>query len=309
LFNQCKQVIETGVPTRVEVPWGSRWYDFSVARFRDGVVLSAQDITPMREYQQKIELANLELKRSNENLQSFAFVSSHDLQEPLRKIISFTNILQTQYDGQFNADITNIIQRINTSADRMRLLIQDLLAYSKLETHQDLFKPVSIKRLIQELQEHELWVALNQSKAQIHLNELPTLIADHSQMRQLFQNLLSNAVKFCPEGVTPTITVSSRMVDRAEVPAGLLYTTPSTAKGGQLFYEIAVADNGIGFDEKYVDRIFQVFQRLHGRSQHPGSGIGLAICHKIVERHGGAITATSKPGEGSTFRVYLPIKN
>ena len=263
----------------------------------------------MKESQHKLEVANLELKRSNENLQSFAFVSSHDLQEPLRKIISFTDILQTQYGDQFDTEATNIIHRVNTSADRMRLLIQDLLAYSKLETNQDLFKQVNITTLIQELQEHELWVTLNQSKARIHLGKLPTVIADPLQMRQLFQNLLSNAVKFALKDVTPVITITHQLVNRADIPAGLLSPTklgerkPASAK----FHEIAVADNGIGFDEKYIDRIFQVFQRLHGRSQYTGSGIGLAICYKIVERHGGAITASSKPGGGSTFRVYLPV--
>ncbi|AUD03398.1 PAS domain-containing protein [Spirosoma pollinicola] len=308
-FEQCKQVIETGEPIRVQVPWDDHWYDFSVARFGDGIVLAAQDVTPMHEYRQKLEVANLELKRSNENLQSFAFVSSHDLQEPLRKIISFANILKTQIGGHVDVDAIDVIERINTSAERMRLLIQDLLTYSKLETNQNLFRPVNIAQLIQELQEHELWMALNQSKGQIHLLELPTIVADPLQMHQLFQNLLSNAIKFCPRGSTPSITVSSRMVSRANVPAGLLYTTESAGSKSatNLFCEIAVTDNGIGFDEKYVDRIFQVFQRLHGRSQHAGSGIGLAICYKIVERHGGAITANSKPGEGSTFRVYLPV--
>ncbi|GAB2518409.1 PAS domain-containing protein [Spirosoma aerophilum] len=310
LFEQCKQVIKTGQATRLEVPWDGVWYDFSLARFGDGIVLTVQDITPMREYRQKLEQANLELRRSNENLQSFAFVSSHDLQEPLRKISSFTTILQTQYGNLFGEEVTDIISRINVSADRMRLLIQDLLAYSKLETRQDLFKPVDVAGLIQELQEHELWVALNQSKAHIQLGKLPTVIADPSQMRQLFQNLLSNAIKFCPIGVTPHISISSQVIDRSAVHAVLPYFTPASEGRsiGQSFYEIAVTDNGIGFDEKYVDRIFQVFQRLHGRSQHPGSGIGLAICQKIVERHDGAIVANSKPGEGSTFKIYLPVR-
>ncbi|AUD03399.1 PAS domain-containing sensor histidine kinase [Spirosoma pollinicola] len=309
VFEHYRRVVEQSEPIRTEVFWKHHWYDLSAARISDGMVVVAQDITPMKESQHKLEVANLELKRSNENLQSFAFVSSHDLQEPLRKIISFTDILQTQYGNQFDAEATNIIHRVNTSADRMRLLIQDLLAYSKLETNQDLFKPVDITTLIQELQEHELWVTLNQSKARIQLGKLPTVIADPLQMRQLFQNLLSNAVKFALKDVTPVITITHQLVNRAEIPTDLL----SPAKSGERksaspkFHEISVADNGIGFDEKYIDRIFQVFQRLHGRSQYTGSGIGLAICYKIVERHGGAITASSKPGGGSTFRVYLPV--
>ncbi|SOD89186.1 PAS domain-containing protein [Spirosoma fluviale] len=309
LFAQCKGVIETGNPARLEVPWGDRWYDFSLARFGDGVVLTVHDITPMREYRQKLELANLELKRSNENLQSFAFVSSHDLQEPLRKIISFADILTTQYAGQFDAPATDIVKRINTSANRMRLLIQDLLAYSQVDTRQDSFEPVNLTRLIGELQEHELWMTIQQSNAEIHLGELPTLMADRLQMRQLFQNLLSNAIKFCPKGDTPSITVSSRLVKRSDLSVQLMSSKLEKDQATEtLFAEISVADNGIGFDEKYLDRIFQVFQRLHGRSQYSGSGIGLAICYKIAERHNGAITASSQPGQGSTFRVYLPVR-
>ncbi|MCX6214299.1 PAS domain-containing protein [Spirosoma sp.] len=309
LFAQCKQVIETGNPARLEVPWDDRWYDFSLARFGDGVVLTVQDITPMREYRQKLELANLELKRSNENLQSFAFVSSHDLQEPLRKIISFADILTTQYAGQFDAPATDIVKRINTSANRMRLLIQDLLAYSQVDTRQDSFEPVNLTRLIGELQEHELWMTIQQSNAEIHLGELPILMADRLQMRQLFQNLLSNAIKFCPKEVTPNITVSSRLVKHSDVSVKLMSAKLEKNRVTEAWLaEISVTDNGIGFDEKYLDRIFQVFQRLHGRSQYSGSGIGLAICYKIAERHNGAITASSQPGQGSTFRVYLPIR-
>ncbi|QDK77932.1 histidine kinase [Spirosoma sp. KCTC 42546] len=310
LFEQCKQVIETGIPRRVEVPWADRWYDFSVARFGDGIVLAAQDSTPMHQYQHQLERANIELKRSNENLQSFAFVASHDLQEPLRKIISFSDILDTQYASQFDTATADIVSRINASAIRMRLLIQDLLAYSQVETHQDSFVPVTIASLIQELQEHELWETIHQRKAQIQLGKLPVIMADLLQMRQLFQNILSNAIKFCPIDTTPVITVSSRLIERSNVPSGLLLPAKSekTKPANSWFSEISITDNGIGFDEKYLDRIFQVFQRLNGRSQYAGSGIGLAISQKIVERHGGAITANSQPGRGSTFQVYLPVQ-
>ncbi|WP_080054683.1 sensor histidine kinase [Spirosoma aerolatum] len=309
LFEQCRQVIKTGVPIRMEVPWAGRWYDFSVVRFGDGVVLAAQDITPTHQYREELELTNIELKRSNENLQSFAFVASHDLQEPLRKIISFSDMLATQYADQFNAEPTDIVRRINTSAIRMRLLIHDLLAYSQVQTRQDSFKSVNIASLIQELQEHELWETIYQRKAEIHVGELPLVMADQSQMRQLFQNLLSNAIKFCAGDIIPVVSISSRLVDRADIPLGLMASATSvkTKSSTTRFAEISIADNGIGFDMKYLDRIFQVFQRLHGRSEFTGSGIGLAICHKIVERHGGTITASSQPGKGSTFRVYLPL--
>lgn len=216
-------------------------------------------------------------------------------------------MLATQYANQFDTEPTDIIRRINASAIRMRLLIHDLLAYSQVQTRQDLFKPVDIAGLIQELQEHELWETIYQRKAEIHLAELPLVMADQSQMRQLFQNLLSNAIKFCAGDVIPVVSISSRLVDRADVPIGLIYKSAKMKSSGARFAEISITDNGIGFDMKYLDRIFQVFQRLHGRSEFTGSGIGLAICHKIVERHGGTITASSQPGKGSTFQVYLPL--
>ena len=310
LFEQFKQVVETGEPVRTSVHWGDEWYDFSVARFGDGFVAAAQNITAMQQYRDQLELANHELKRSNENLQSFAYVASHDLQEPLRKLISFASILQTQFADTLPPQVSDMLDRMNSSAERMRLLIQDLLAYSRVGTQQDSVKAVKLTKLIQDLQENELWSALYPHKANLHVGELPTLLADPFQMRQLFQNLLSNALKFCPKGTAPVVSVTSRLVDRAEVPASLLSPVRAgdNKPAGGAFYEIAVTDNGIGFDEKYLDRIFQVFQRLHGRNQYAGSGIGLAICQKIVERHHGAITATSKPDVGSTFRVFLPVK-
>ena len=164
--------------------------------------------------------------------------------------------------------------------------------------------------MIQELQEHELWETIHQRKAEIFLGELPVVMADLLQMRQLFQNLLSNAIKFCPNDRTPVITVSSRLTAQANIPTGLMLPEKSekSKPANNWFSEISITDNGIGFDEKYLDRIFQVFQRLHGRNQYAGSGIGLAISHKIVERHGGAISATSQLGKGSIFRIYLPVR-
>ncbi|MCY7359022.1 MAG: PAS domain-containing protein, partial [Rudanella sp.] len=220
LFALYKEVVATGKPARMEFPRGKGWYDFSVARLNDGIVVVTQDITAMREQRQQLEKANHELKRSNESLQSFAFIASHDLQEPLRKITSFSNVLHTQYAGQFNVGATDVIRRINDSAKRMRLLIHDLLDYSRIETRQELFKPVNLTALLDVLRENELWAAFHQSKAVIeHLN-LPVPLADPLQMRQLFQNLLSNAIKFCPNDTIPIIKVSSRVIDRADVPAG-----------------------------------------------------------------------------------------
>ncbi len=315
-FDQYLLSLETGQLQRREAHYTHDgldiWVASSIMPYGDGVVASWVDITQrkqaeiaMREQQQQLEIVNFDLKRSNESLDSFAYIASHDLQEPLRKMTSFTDILHHQYAGQFDANATDILRRINASAERMKLLIQDLLAYSRIDAKLAAFKPIDLAKLIHDLQEEDLWASLRQHKGTINLNGLPTLTADPLLMRQLFQNLLTNALKFCRSGIAPVVTVSSRVINRADLPADLpIANLPDV---NPAFHEIAVADNGIGFDPKYVDRIFQVFQRLHGRTQYPGSGIGLSICQKIVERHGGAITARSVPGEGSTFLVYWPV--
>ncbi len=311
LFEQYKQVVETGQPARLDVPWGKRWYDFSVARFGDGIVVAVQDNTDKRTYRHQLEQANRDLKHSNESLESFAYIASHDLQEPLRKLSSFAAILHGQYAGQFNADATEIIGIINSSAVRMRLLIQDILSYARIGTQREAYKPINLTTLIGELQTDELWSGIYQTKATISLNGLPTILANPTQMRQLFQNLLSNAIKFCPKNVSPVISVTCREVSPKDIPPGVQLPGAADApeSGYALVHEISITDNGIGFDEAYIDRIFQVFQRLNGRNRYEGSGIGLAICYKITEQHGGAISASSKPGLGSTFRVYLPVRS
>ena len=310
VFAAYQAVANTGQSVRTEVMLTNRWYDFSAARFGDGVIVAVQDITPMRQARHQLELANHELKRSNESLQSFAYIASHDLQEPLRKTIAFADILHTQFAGEFTPEATDIIRRIQLSAGRMRSLVQDLLLYARVETQPEKRMPIVLADLLTELRENELWAAFQQTKAELHLLDLPQLLAAPTQLRQLFQNLVGNALKFRRPEVTPIIQVSSRTLALAQLPAGIL--SPANERAAQLagsgFHEIAVADNGIGFEEQYTARIFQVFQRLHGQGQFQGSGVGLAICQKICERHGGAITAHGTPGVGSTFRVYLPAR-
>ncbi|GAB2564674.1 PAS domain-containing sensor histidine kinase [Spirosoma aerophilum] len=304
-----EEVVKTGLPTRLEIEWFTKTLDVHLAPFQDGVVLSAMDMTLIRQQSKQLSWANQELIRSNESLESFAFIASHDLQEPLRKITSFADILHTQYAPQLPEDVATMLARINTSAERMRLLIQDLLAYSRIKTVQDSLKSVDLNELVANLIEHELWVAIHQSQAQLTIGRLPTLIAEPMQLRQLLQNLLSNAVKFRQASGPCLVEVTSRLLEKSELPNEL--TTLIELRDGQLlttsFYELSIQDNGIGFDEKYLDRIFTVFQRLHTKTQYGGSGVGLAICKKIVERHGGAITGQSKLGLGSLFQVYLPV--
>ncbi|RYF62374.1 MAG: PAS domain-containing sensor histidine kinase, partial [Cytophagaceae bacterium] len=252
-----------------------------------------------------LEISNNALNMSNDNLQQFAYVASHDLQEPLRKIQSFGDLLKTKYGPELGTEGLDMINRMGSAATRMSLLIRDLLNYSRLTTQQAPFETVRLDRLLIDVID-DLSIAVSESGALIESDDLPAVQGDAAQLQQLFLNLLSNALKFRRPDVTPSIRISARQVTASAIPASSL-ASPSDLSLNLSYHEIRVVDNGIGFDEKYVDRIFQVFQRLHGKTNYPGSGVGLAICRKVVFNHRGGLTAHSKPGEGATFVVYLPI--
>ena len=243
--------------------------------------------------------SNDALNLSNANLEQFAFVASHDLQEPLRKIQSFGDLLKKQYEGQLGEGV-NYLERMQSAAARMSVLIRDLLTYSRISTRQEAAAPVSLSTVLQTVLT-DLEVAITETGAIVETNELPTVEGDAGQLGQLLQNLISNALKFRREDIPPVVQITAHRVPAQELPPGV-----KPVRVADAYHRINVADNGIGFDEKYVDRIFQVFQRLHGKSQYAGTGIGLSICAKVVANHGGCITAHSQPGEGATFSVYLP---
>jgi signal transduction histidine kinase len=246
-----------------------------------------------RVYERTAELnaANAALSHSNRELESFASVASHDLQEPLRKIEAFGDRLKLQREA-LGEQSRDYLDRILNSASRMRTLINDLLTFSRVASRAQPFKTIDIGQIAKEVV-GDLEGRIQQADGEVQLGELPKIEADPTQIRQLLQNLIANALKFRREDVKPVVRVNSRRIDVDQ--------EPSTV-------ELTVADNGIGFEEQYLDRIFEVFQRLHGRNEFEGTGIGLAICRKIVERHGGTITARSKPGEGSTFVITLPVE-
>ena len=248
--------------------------------------------------EQQARAAAAELVRSNRELQEFAYVASHDLQEPLRKIQAFGDRLRTRFRHELPETGREYVDRMYSSASRMRRLIDDLLNYSRVTTQALPFRIVALDTLVQEVVS-DLEELTTQTQATINCGVLPSVAADPTQMRQLFQNLIVNAIKFHRPGVEPVIDITAEPVD-ARLP-GMDHTLVKACR-------IAIRDNGIGFDEKYLDRIFQVFQRLHGRNEFEGSGVGLAICRKIVERHNGTITAHSRPSEGATFFVTLPIR-
>jgi light-regulated signal transduction histidine kinase (bacteriophytochrome) len=241
-----------------------------------------------------------ELQRSNRELEQFASVASHDLQEPLRKIQAFGDRLSTLCNGQLGERGNDYLQRILASAARMRKLIDDLLTYSRVASKAQPFTAVDLNEIAEEVAS-DLEGRVQDVNGVIEIDKLPHLEADPTQMRQLFQNLIGNALKFHKPGVPPIVRVSAQTVSSPERSNG------EPAKESGALCEITIADNGIGFEQVYVDRIFELFQRLHGRDEYQGTGMGLAICRKIVERHSGVITAHSTPGEGSRFTFTLPI--
>ena len=235
---------------------------------------------------------NAELQRSNQELQDFAYVASHDLQEPLRKIQAFGNLLEEEYSSVLGEG-KMYIERMRNAASRMQVLINDLLVFSRVTSKALPFSEVNLTITAQEVVS-DLEARLQATRGRVEIDELPTIEADPLQMRQLLQNLIGNALKFHRPDCPPIIHIS-----------GEVRVDPATAIEQCL---LSVTDNGIGFDEKYLDRIFIVFQRLHGRGEYEGTGIGLAVVRKIVERHGGTITAHSTVGEGTTFEVTLPVQ-
>jgi two-component system sensor kinase FixL len=247
-----------------------------------------RDITERKRIENALARQREELIRSNRELEQFATIASHDLQEPLRKIQAFGDRLAHKYADALAPEGRDYLERMQGAARRMQVLIQDLLTFSRITTKAQPFTPVDLGEVAREVVS-DLEMRVEQTGGSVEIGPLPTIDADPLQMRQLLQNLVGNALKFHKEDVPPRVEISAE----------------TTADG---LCRLRVADNGIGFDEKYLDRIFGVFQRLHGREAYEGTGVGLAICRKIAERHGGSITATSVPGRGSTFIVTLPVR-
>lgn len=292
--------IETLSPYECEYPIATQDGTIKTVKARGKVIVGVdgkptrmvgtiQDITSQKKSEESILRKSQELERSNEDLQRFASVASHDLKEPLRKIHTFADMLSENLNTDPNEESKDYVQRILTSCGRMERAIEDLLLYSKAGVEKENFARVDLNKVIEEIQE-DYEVIIRHKKATIQVHKLPPIFAARSQMRQLFQNLISNALKFSNPDASPVIEIGC-----------------NDAETGWL--NIFIKDNGIGFDEKYSKQIFEVFQRLHSKDEYEGSGIGLSICKKIVEKHKGEITVKSKLKEGTTFTIKLPTDN
>jgi light-regulated signal transduction histidine kinase (bacteriophytochrome) len=252
---------------------------------RGARLVVAQDITERKHAEETLRHRTTELERSNADLEQFAYVASHDLQEPLRMVASFTQLLADRYRAQLDGEAQEFIGFAVEGATRMQSLINGLLSFARVKTRAKELQLTDCRAAFQRSLEN-LRVTLQESGADISSDPLPTLLADESQIQQLFQNLVGNALKFRGQTV-PRVRVSARRNGKEWI--------------------FSVSDNGIGIDPRYNDRIFAIFQRLHSRTEYPGTGIGLAICKKIVERHGGRIWVESEAGHGATFYFTLPI--
>jgi PAS domain S-box-containing protein len=245
-----------------------------------------EDITMRKQTEAALQKMTEDLARSNKDLEQFAYIASHDLQEPLRAVAGFIGILKKQYRDKLDTDAVDYIDQSVEGAERMKALINDLLTYSRVGTKGEALKPMNMQ-VVFAAAVNNLQVAIGESKCFITHDALPVITADVAQMTQLLQNLIGNAIKFCGKD-RPEIHIIARHNDEQWV--------------------FGVRDNGIGIEPQYFERIFLIFQRLHTRNQYPGTGIGLALCKKIIERHGGKVWVESAPGRGSTFFFTIPDK-
>lgn len=264
------------------------------------VIGTTRDITKLKEYEQELEVKIDELNRSNRDLEEFAYIASHDLHEPLRKLSTFGQRLASNAQGELSSVNKDYLSRMLKATDNMRNLIDNLLEFSRVTRGATTFVKTDINKLIEEvISEQEL--KIEETGADVKISQMPELEVVPSQIKQLFNNLLNNALKFVSADNKPTVEFNCTILKSDEKSRYKL-------KCNREYYKITVSDNGIGFDKVYSEKIFQIFQRLHGKADYTGSGIGLAICRKIADNHKGLIFADSESGKGSCFTVILPVK-
>jgi signal transduction histidine kinase/CHASE3 domain sensor protein len=263
-----------------------------------GIVL---DLTEQKAYEAQLQQFTAELQRSNQDLEQFAYVASHDLQEPLRKIRAFGDRLTAKYQSILEEQGSDYVSRMQSAAARMQVLIEELLSFSRVSRPGMLTETLDVNEIVSEIRE-DLETQIRREGATLVSGNLPSVRGERSQIKRLLQNLISNSVKFHKNGKGSRVEIKGTIVRGGDAQNEFNVPLPK-----QKYARIEVKDDGIGFDEKYLEKIFTIFQRLHGRAEYEGTGIGLAICRKIVVNHGGFITARSEENKGSTFIVILPI--
>jgi signal transduction histidine kinase len=303
-FDRYKKLFDTGEPERFDLHYVKDgydvWVDVMAKKQGEEIMVTFHDYTPLKKAQLAQEALVNDLKRSNANLEDFAFAASHDLQEPLRKIHFFAHKIRTTYGDVLGEEGMNMFNRMESATHRMRDLINDLLDYSQTARKPMEEKNVDLNDILSDVLA-DLETTMQEKKAQITCDKLAVIKGDAPQLRQLFLNLLSNALKYSHPDRTPFISIHSKKLSGRESD----FTLPAE-DFGKLYHLIEVSDNGIGFNQEDAEKIFNVFQRLHGKSEYSGTGVGLAIVKKVVENHEGFIKAKGVPGSGASFSILLP---
>ncbi|WP_066405526.1 sensor histidine kinase [Flavisolibacter tropicus] len=302
-YHAYVKTLTTGEPGILQYffPHTSRWLELSISKMdNDHVIHIFTDITPIKEVQLQLEKSVQELKRSNTNLEDFAHAASHDLKEPLRKIRTFIDRLKASLNTRISDTETHMMKRVEAAAERMQLLVDDLLEFSHVSQQPRQMESIDLNDKVQKVLA-DLELSIEEKQATVTIEPLPTIYGHRRQLQQLFHNLISNALKYSKTDTPPQISIRSKVVKGADVPSNI-----PVSQSDKYFHLIEVSDNGIGFEQQYAEQIFDMFQRLHGKMEYSGTGVGLAIARKVVENHNGFIWATSQPGIGSTFHVLLP---
>ena len=300
----CLKTLATGEPSLIQyyLEFTGRWLELTISRMDDNHLIHIfTDVTPVKEAQVYLERTVEELRRSNANLEEFAYAASHDLKEPIRKIHFFSDRLKTTLGAQINQETGHYFERMEIATRRMGSLIDDLLSYSQVSLKPRSFDDVDLNALLKVVL-NDLDIEIELKKATVTVEPLCTIRGYHRQLQQAFHNLVGNALKYTQPGTPPHIRISTRTVSGREL--GIRLADQEEKK----YCLIEIVDNGIGFDQKDAERIFNVFTRLHGNSEYKGTGVGLSIVRKIIENHDGYIKAESEPGKGSRFSIYLPLQ-
>ncbi len=307
VFQMYKHTFLTGEPQRRELHYHvgdqDSYLDLQSVKIDEQLLVTFTDHTSLRKSQLELQQTVKALERSNTNLEDFAHAASHDMKEPIRKILTYTDKLRNDLGTRMTESESRMCERVIKSAERMQILVDDLLEFSHVSVQPQQLETVDLNEKTERVLS-DLELAIEEKKAQVTVHPMPTIRGNRRQLQQLFHNLIGNALKYSRHDVPPRIIISSKIVNGSEVP---LNFRPKEVNNR--FHLIEVSDNGIGFDQKYADQIFKMFQRLHGRSEYSGTGVGLSIVRKVVQNHHGYIWAESEPGKGATFKVLLPVNH